>query len=249
MHFISSDFDELQDVSLMNLAFLQKYSKTHREHIKKFFVKNNNHVDKNDILDNSIYYIKEYVLNNKMESSIYEKLRYKLEDKQILFDDDFRDLIFQKLGSLEIGYISNDLKRFTFLEYIVLLPLHILKIKKDKSKLDALSNSIELYNKQHNFDSKYKLLENDLEIIKSLGENQLLGYCASLVSKIFYIEYKELREIYLSFYSTVSFSDYFSCGFSKNTNLLKKEKLFLEVEDDNHKINIHFPLFHIFFDK
>lgn len=69
-YFISSNFNELQDICLMNLGFLQKYSKTHREHIKKFFVKNNNHVDKNDILDNSIYYIKEYILNNKMELKI-----------------------------------------------------------------------------------------------------------------------------------------------------------------------------------
>ncbi len=245
MYFITSDFNALQDISLWKLGFLQKYSKTHKEHIKKFIAKNNNDVDKNDILDNSIYFIKEYVLNNKIESSINEKLKNKLEVKQILFNDDFRNLILQKLETLEIDYINNDLKRFTFLEYIVLLPLYILNIKKDKSKLGIL-NSINSYNMTNNSNSEFKLLENDIEIIKSLGENQLLAYCASLISKVFYIEYKELREIYLYFYSAVCFPDYSSEVISKNTNFLKKEKLFIEVDDDEHKINIIFPLYHIF---
>lgn len=246
-YFITSDFNALQDTSLLNLGFLQQYSETHREHIKKFFVRDNKQVDKNDILDNSIYFIKEYVLNNKIKSSINEKLRYKLVEDPILFNDDFRDLIFQKLESLEIDYINNDLKRFTFLEYIVLLPLYLLDIKKDISKFDNILNSINSYNINNN--SKFKLLENDIEILKGLGENQLLAYCASLISKVFYLEYKELREIYLSFYSASCFSDSYSSSFSKNTNFLKKEKLFFEVDDSKHEINILFPLFHIFFDK
>lgn len=156
-------------------------------------------------------------------------------------------MIFQKLESLEIDYVNNDLKRFTFLEYIVLLPLNLLKIKKDKSKLDELIDSVKLYNDNSNTNPEKQLLYNDLKIIKILAENQILAYCTSLVSKVFNLEYKEIREIYLSFYSSVCFTDYFEGGFSKNTNSLKNEKLFLEVDDDKHEINIHFPLFHVFF--
>lgn len=197
--FITDDFNKLQDISLLILGLLQKYSETHREHIKKIFVKNNNQIDKDDILDNSIYYIKEYLSKNEIESSIYKKIKNKILEEQILFNDDFRDLIFQKLESLEIDYVNNDLKRFTFLEYIVLLPLNLLKIKKDKSKLDELIDSVKLYNDNSNTNPEKQLLYNDLKIIKILAENQILAYCTSLVSKVFNLEYKEIREIYLSF--------------------------------------------------